>query len=79
MAKALAWVAIPALIATLVLTMVSIWNEKPSATLFLDLTKTLLAWKVIVAGLATGAATTFRPEIKAFLTNLASRAQSKPV
>jgi len=59
MAKALAYVALVALILTLGSTFLAIWAElKPKGEL-LQLTQLLLSWQVIAGGLAVGGAKTF--------------------
>ncbi len=71
MAKALAVVAISALIVTLVSTLVAIWLQlEPKAELF-NLIKLLLSWQVIAGGLAAGGGKTFQKEIKELLGRIA--------
>ncbi len=73
MAKALAYVAILALIFTLGSTLLAIWLQvKPKDELF-NLTKLLLSWQVISGGLVVGGAKTFNKEIKDLLTPIAKK------
>jgi hypothetical protein len=71
MAKILGRVAIVTLIVTLVSTIATIWMERASAAQFLELTQTLLSWKVIAGGLAIGATDSFHTELRAVLSRLA--------
>jgi hypothetical protein len=71
MVQILGVVAILSLSVTLVSTIVTIWMERPSAAQFLELTRALLDWKVIAAGLAIGATSAFSSEIKAMLNRFA--------
>lgn len=67
MAKALAYVAILALILTLGSTLVTIWAQLPPKDELLKLAQLLLSWQVIAGGLAVGGGKTFKGEIKALL------------
>jgi hypothetical protein len=64
MAKALGYVAVIALALTLGSTLVAIWGQWAPKSDLLRLTELLLSWHVIAGGLAVGAASTFREEIK---------------
>ncbi len=64
MSKSLAWIGLGALCLSLVLTFWSILTGHSGSKDFLDLTKTLLSWKVIVGSLAVGGGVTFKKEIK---------------
>jgi len=67
MAKALAYVAVIALILILGSTLLAIWLQvKPRDELF-NLTKLLLSWQVIAGGSAVGAVKTFQKEIRGLL------------
>ena len=71
MAKALAYVAITALIVTLGSTLTAIWLQlKPMDKLF-ELTKAILSWQVIAGGLVAGGAKAFQQEIKGLLKRIA--------
>ena len=71
MAKALAWVALVALILTLGFTLLAIWLQvEPKDELF-NVTKALLSWQVIAGGLAVGGGKTFQQEIKGLLGRIA--------
>ena len=70
MATILAGVALVALSVTLVLTVVTIWLQAPSAAQYLELTKALLSWQVIAGGLAMGAVRTFHSQIAELLGRL---------
>lgn len=67
MAKALACVALVALILTLGSTLLTIWLQAPPKEELLKLTQLLLSWQVISGGLAVGGATTFQAEIETLL------------
>lgn len=71
MTKALAWVAIIALIGSLGSTFVAIWLELDPKGDLLRLTELLLSWQVIAGGLAIGAGSTFKGEIKNWLNKVA--------
>jgi hypothetical protein len=71
MAGVLGVVAVVALCATVASTILSIWMQAASASQFLELTKALLGWQVIAGGLATGAAATFKTELKNLLNRVA--------
>ncbi len=64
MATTIAVVGMITLVVTLGSTIVAIWIHDPAAAQFLDLTKALLSWKVILGALATGGTVTFKSEIK---------------
>jgi hypothetical protein len=67
MTKALAWVAIVALILSLGSTFLAIWLQVPAKGDLLRLTELLLSWQVIAGGLAIGGGSTFKEEIKKLL------------
>ena len=71
MTNALAWVAIVALTLTLGSTLLTIWLQLAPKGDLLRLTELLLSWKVIAGGLAIGAGSTFREEIKGLLMRVA--------
>jgi len=71
MAKALAYVAILALIFTLGSTLLAIWLQAPPKDKLFDLTKLLLSWQVIGGGLVAGGGKTFQQEIKGLLKRIA--------
>jgi hypothetical protein len=65
MPRALAIVALLALIFSLGSTFLAIWTERTATTKdLLDLTKLLLSWPIISGGLVVGGATAFRDQIK---------------
>jgi CO/xanthine dehydrogenase FAD-binding subunit len=65
MPRALAVIAIIALILSLGSTFLAIWTDRTAATKdLLDLTKLLLSWPIISGGLVVGGATVFRDQIK---------------
>jgi formate hydrogenlyase subunit 4 len=73
MTKALAWVAMVALIVLLTSTLVAIWLQlAPKDDLF-RLTQLLLSWQVIAGGLVIGGGSTFSQEIKHLLTRGATQ------
>ena len=72
MAKALAYVALVALILTLGSTLLTIWLQLNPRGDLLNLTKLLLSWQVIAGGLAVGGGNTFKEEIKGLLKRIAS-------
>lgn len=67
MAKALATVALLALIVTLGSALTAIWLQLTPKDDLLKLTQLLLSWQVIAGGLAVGAAKTFEVEIRGLL------------
>ena len=69
MAKALAYVALVALILTLGSTLLAIWlnQEGPVRKDLLDLTSHLLSWQVIAGGLVVGGGHAFKDDIKTLL------------
>ena len=71
MAKALAYVALVALILTLGSTLLTICAQLPSKDDLLKLTQLLLSWQVIAGGLTVGGVKTFNQEIKALLMRIA--------
>jgi len=71
MAKALAYVALVALILTLGSTLLTIWLQLNPRGDLLNLTKLLLSWQVIAGGLAVGGGKTFQQEIKGLLGRIA--------
>jgi len=71
MARALAYVALVALILTLGSTLVTIWARLESKDDLLKLTQLLLSWQVIAGGLAVGGGKTFDKEIKDLLGRIA--------
>ena len=71
MAKALAYVAIIALIVTLGSALLTIWLRLTSKDDLLKLTQLLLSWQVIAGGLAVGGGKTFKQEIKGLLGRIA--------
>jgi hypothetical protein len=73
MAKALAIVALVALIFTLGSTLVAIWGQLTPKDELLKLTQLLLSWQVIAGGLAVGGAKTFQAEIRALLARITTR------
>ncbi len=73
MAKALAIVALVALILTLGSTLVAIWGQLTPKDELLKLTQLLLSWQVIAGGLAVGGAKTFQTEIRALLARITTR------
>ena len=72
MAKALACVALIALILTLGSTLLTIWAQLNPKDELLKLTQLLLSWQVIAGGLAVGGGKTFKEEIKGLLKRIAS-------
>ncbi len=75
MAKIIAYVGMLTLVVTLGSTILAIWARNPAAAQFLELTKALLSWKVIIGSLATGGTFAFKTEIK----KLFERAAQSPV
>jgi hypothetical protein len=73
MAKALAYVAILALIFTLGSTLLAIWLSLEAKKELFDLTKLLLSWQVITGGLVVGGAKTFGQEINGLLGRIAKK------
>ena len=71
MAKALAYVALVALILTLGSTLYAIWAGLNPKGDLLQLTQHLLSWQVIAGGLAVGGAKTFKQEIKDLVKRIA--------
>jgi len=71
MAKALAYVALVALILTLGSTLLTIWLQLNPRGDLLNLTKLLLSWQVIAGGLAVGGGKPFQQEIKGLLGRIA--------
>ena len=71
MAKALAYVALVALILTLGSTLLTICAQLKPKDELLKLTQLLLSWQVIAGGLAVGGGKTFNQEIKALLMRIA--------
>jgi hypothetical protein len=71
MTKALAYVALVALILTLGSTLLTIWAELKPKDDLLQLTQKLLSWQVIAGGLAVGGGKTFSQEIKGLLSRIA--------
>ncbi len=67
MAKALAIVAVFALIAVLGSAIVANWIHDTAKEDFFKLTQLLLSWQVIAGGLAAGGAKTFEAELKSRL------------
>ena len=63
MVTALAWVAIVALIVSLVSTLIAIWLQVPAKGDLLRLTELLLSWQVIAGGLAIGGGSAFSEQI----------------
>ena len=72
MAKALAYVALIALILTLGSTLLAIWLRLTSRDDLFKLTQLLLSWQVIAGGLAVGGGKTFQQEIKGLLARIAT-------
>lgn len=74
MARALAVVALAALILTLGSTLIAIWLKlTPTADKLLDLTKVLLSWHVIAGGLVVGGGKTFQQEITGLLKRIGKK------
>ena len=73
MAKALAYVALVALILTLGSTLLTIWLQLNPRGDLLNLTKLLLSWQVISGGLVVGGAKTFGQEINGLLGRIAKK------
>ena len=71
MAKALAYVALVALILTLGSTLLTIWAQLKPKDKLLKLTQLLLSWQVIAGGLVVGGGKTFQQEIKGLLGRIA--------
>ncbi len=67
MAKALAYVALVALILTLGSTLLAIWLKQEVRKDLLDLTSHLLSWQVIAGGLVVGGGHAFKDDIKTLL------------
>jgi hypothetical protein len=74
MAKALGIVGVGALAVTLVSVIVAIWLERESAAQFLELTRTLLSWKVLASGLIVGTGMRFSQQIGDVLERIAGKA-----
>jgi len=74
MARALAHVALVALIVTLGSALTAIWFQLTPKDDLLKLTQLLLSWQVIAGGLAVGGAKTFDVEIRALLKRPGSAA-----
>ncbi len=72
MAKALAYVALVALILTLGATLVTICAQSEPRNDLLKLTQLLLSWQVVAGGLVIGGGTTFKEEIKGILKRMGS-------
>ena len=73
MVKALAYVALVALILTMGSTLLAIWLNLEAKKELLDLTKLLLSWQVIAGGLVIGGAKTFGQEINGLLGRIAKK------
>ena len=68
MTKALAIIAVLALIISLSSTIIAIWLQLAPKDDLMHLTEQLLSWQIIAGGLAVGAGHTFRAEIKKLLS-----------
>jgi hypothetical protein len=68
MTKALAIIAVLALIISLSSTIIAIWLQLAPKDDLMHLTEQLLSWQIIAGGLAVGAGHTFRQEIKKLLS-----------
>lgn len=73
MTKALAYVAILALILSLGATLITIWLQVPAKDDYLRLTGLLLSWPVIAGGLAIGGGSTFSQEVRQLLNRVATQ------
>lgn len=71
MAKALAYVALIALILTLGSDLLAIWLQLEPKDELLKLTQLLLSWQVIAGGLVVGGGKSFQQEIKGLLGRIA--------